>query len=121
VVANNNAGGQYRTNNTNNTVVGASGVSLRGLAPNSTLVLLNGRRVAFYGFSDQSVFVDLGSIPISAIERVEIVKDGASAIYGSDALAGVVNFILRRSYQGLDLRASRAAARSATVTTRTAH
>lgn len=106
VVANNNAGGQYRTNNTNNTVVGGSGVSLRGLGPNSTLVLLNGRRIAFYGFSDQSVFVDLGSIPISAIERVEIVKDGASAIYGSDALAGVVNFILRRSYQGLDLRAS---------------
>lgn len=106
VVANNNAGGQYRTNNTNNSVVGGSAVSLRGLGPNATLVLLNGRRVAFYGFSDQSVFVDLGSIPISAVERVEIVKDGASAIYGSDALAGVVNFILRRNYRGLDVRVS---------------
>ncbi|MBH9554308.1 TonB-dependent receptor plug domain-containing protein [Inhella gelatinilytica] len=104
ITANNNAGGQYRTNNTNNTVVGGSAVSLRGLGPNSTLVLLNGRRMAFYGFSDASVFVDLGSIPISAVERVEIVKDGASAIYGSDALAGVVNFILRRNYRGMDLR-----------------
>jgi iron complex outermembrane receptor protein len=106
LTANNNAGGQYRSNNTNNTVVGASGVSLRGLGPNSTLVLLNGRRVAFYGFSDQSVFVDLNTIALSAIERVEVVKDGASAIYGSDALAGVVNFILRERYQGVDLRLS---------------
>ncbi|MBH9578119.1 TonB-dependent receptor plug domain-containing protein [Inhella proteolytica] len=106
IVANNNAGGSYRTNNTNNSVVGGSGVSLRGLGPNSTLVLLNGRRIAFYGFSDQSVFVDLGSIPLSAVERVEIVKDGASAIYGSDALAGVVNFILRKNYRGGDVRLS---------------
>ena len=106
LVANNNAGGQYRSNNTNNTAVGGSGASLRGLGPNSTLVLLNGRRVAFYGFSDQSVFVDLNSIPLSAVERVEIVKDGASAIYGSDALAGVINFILRERYQGAELRVS---------------
>lgn len=106
ITANNNPGGTYRNNNTNNTVVGGSAVSLRTLGPNSTLVLLNGRRMAFYGFSDQSSFVDLGSIPMSAIERVEIVKDGASAIYGSDALAGVVNFILRKSYSGVDLRVS---------------
>lgn len=106
IAANNNAGGQYRSNNTNNTAVGGSGASLRGLGPNSTLVLLNGRRVAFYGFSDQSVFVDLNAIPLSAVERVEIVKDGASAIYGSDALAGVINFILRENYDGADLRLS---------------
>ncbi|MBI3523855.1 MAG: TonB-dependent receptor [Betaproteobacteria bacterium] len=106
VVANNNAGGQYRTNNTNNAVVGGAGISLRGLGPNSTLVLLNGRRMAPYGFSEQASFVDLNSIPLSAIERVEIVKDGASAIYGSDALAGVVNFILRKEYTGADLRVS---------------
>jgi iron complex outermembrane receptor protein len=106
ITANNNPGGTYRSNNTNNTVVGGSAVSLRTLGPNATLVLLNGRRMAFYGFSDQSSFVDLGSIPMSAIERVEIVKDGASAIYGSDALAGVVNFILRNNYSGVDLRVS---------------
>lgn len=103
--ANNNAGGQFRTSNTNNTTPGASAASLRGLGPNTTLVLLNGRRIAFYGFADGSTFVDLNSIPFAAIERVEIVKDGASAIYGADALGGVINFILRKSYQGVEVTA----------------
>ena len=81
---------------------GASGISLRGLGTASTLVLLNGRRVAPYGLADdgQKVFADLNIIPLEAVERVEILKDGASAIYGSDAIAGVVNVILRRDYQG---------------------
>ena len=78
-----------------------SGVSLRGFGEVSTLVLLNGRRLANYAFSGQSgVGVDLGQIPVAAIERVEILTDGASAIYGSDAIAGVVNFIMRSDFKG---------------------
>ena len=81
---------------------GASGISLRGLGAASTLVLLNGRRVAPYGLADdgQKVFADLNLIPLEAVERVEILKDGASAIYGSDAIAGVVNVILRKDFNG---------------------
>ncbi|SFC04377.1 TonB-dependent receptor [Massilia yuzhufengensis] len=85
---------------------GASGISLRGLGTASTLVLLNGRRMAPYGLADdgQKVFSDLNVIPTDAVERVEILKDGASAIYGSDAIAGVVNIILRRDFQGSTVR-----------------
>lgn len=103
--ANNNVGGQFRTSNTNTTTPGAAAASLRGLGPNTTLVLLNGRRVSYYGFTDGFTFVDLNSIPFAAIERVEIVKDGASAIYGADALGGVINFILRKTYQGVEMTA----------------
>jgi iron complex outermembrane recepter protein len=87
---------------------GASGISLRGLGSASTLVLLNGRRIAPYGLADdgQKVFADLNIIPAEAVERVEILKDGASAIYGSDAIAGVVNVILRKDYVGTTVRAS---------------
>jgi len=86
---------------------GASGISLRGLGTASTLVLLNGRRMAPYGLADdgQKVFADLNVIPTDAVERIEILKDGASAIYGSDAIAGVVNIILRRNFQGTSARA----------------
>ncbi|MGF6275739.1 iron complex outermembrane receptor protein [Massilia sp. UYP11] len=86
---------------------GASGISLRGLGTSSTLVLLNGRRMAPYGLADdgQKVFADLNVIPTDAVERIEILKDGASAIYGSDAIAGVVNIILRRNFQGTSARA----------------
>jgi iron complex outermembrane receptor protein len=89
------------------TTGGLSGISLRGLTSLRTLVLINGRRVAPYGigFVGDSVSVDVNSIPLSAIERVEVLKDGASAIYGSDAIAGVVNFILRKDYQALELAA----------------
>jgi iron complex outermembrane recepter protein len=86
-----------------------STISLRGLGSERTLVLINGLRSAVYGGGSIGVAgnsVDISSIPIAAIERVEILKDGASAIYGSDAIAGVVNFILRTDYQGLELRAS---------------
>lgn len=87
---------------------GASGISLRGLGAAATLVLLNGRRVAPYGLADdgQKVFADLNIIPLEAVDRVEILKDGGSAIYGSDAIAGVVNVILRRDFQGLVGKAS---------------
>lgn len=90
---------------------GAGGVSLHGLGANSTLVLINGRRVSSFGFADpfgfgQGTFVDLNQIPVSVIERVEILLDGASALYGSDAVAGVVNVILRRDYRGAEASAS---------------
>ena len=87
---------------------GASGVSLRGLGAGSTLVLVNGRRVAPYGLADdgQKVFTDLSIIPMEAVDRVDILKDGASSIYGSDAIAGVVNVILRKDFEGLVARAS---------------
>lgn len=81
---------------------GAAGVSLRGLTTGATLVLIDGRRVAPYALSDdgQRPFVDINSIPFSAVERIEILKDGASSTYGSDAIAGVVNIILRKSFTG---------------------
>ncbi|HGM5881060.1 TPA: TonB-dependent receptor [Stenotrophomonas maltophilia] len=87
---------------------GGAGISLRGLGAGSTLVLLNGRRMATYGLADdgQKVFTDLSTIPLDAVERVEVLKDGASAIYGSDAIAGVVNIILRSDFQGVILRGS---------------
>ena len=87
---------------------GASGISLRGLGSASTLVLLNGRRIAPFGLADdgQKVFSDLNLIPLEAVERVEILKDGGSAIYGSDAIAGVVNVILRKDYRGFAANAS---------------
>jgi iron complex outermembrane receptor protein len=83
---------------------GFSGVSLRGLGPNSTLILLNGRRLAVYAF--QGGGVDLNAIPIGAIERVEVLRDGASALYGTDAIGGVINFVTRRDYRGADLAAT---------------
>lgn len=76
-----------------------AGINLRGLGQRATLVLINGRRVAP---SDNGSFVDVSLIPITAIERVEIVTDGASAIYGSDAVGGVVNFILRNDFKGIE-------------------
>lgn len=81
---------------------GATGVSLRGLTVGATLVLIDGKRMAPYPLGDdgQRSFVDTSSIPFDAIERIEVLKDGASAVYGSDAIAGVVNVILRRSYVG---------------------
>jgi iron complex outermembrane receptor protein len=99
-----NQGGSFGESFSNSFAPGASGISLRGLGQKTTLVLLNGRRVAGYGFAQnlQDSFVDLNSIPSSAVERVEILKDGASAIYGSDAIAGVVNVILRRDFKGLE-------------------
>ena len=85
----------------NGTSPGLSSANLRGLGGGSTLVLLNGRRLGNYAFDGESV--DLNSIPLSAIERVDVLKDGASAIYGTDAIAGVINFILRKDYQGIEV------------------
>src|SRR5258706_13720378 len=84
-------------------VTRAAGVNVHGLGPQATLVLYNGHRFSMQG--PQGSFVDPSSIPTVAIERVEVVPDGASAIYGSDAVAGVVNFIPRQSYDGVMLTA----------------
>lgn len=102
-----NTGNSYGESFSNSFAPGASGISLRGLGQKATLVLINGRRTAGYGFAQnlQDTFVDLNSIPSSAVERIEVLKDGASAIYGSDAIAGVVNVILRKDYKGLELAA----------------
>ncbi len=80
---------------------GTATVTLRGLPANNTLVLLNGKRIATEGLDGDSV--DLNSIPSAAVERIEILKDGASAIYGTDAIAGVVNIIMKRDYEGFQL------------------
>jgi iron complex outermembrane receptor protein len=81
---------------------GASGIALRGLTVNSTLVLIDGLRAADYALPDDGVrsFVDLNSIAIGTIEQVEVLKDGASSVYGADAIGGVVNIILKKQYQG---------------------
>jgi iron complex outermembrane receptor protein len=77
---------------------GASFANLRGIGANKTLVLLNGRRVANNAIDSSAP--DLNMIPFAAIERVEVLRDGASALYGSDAVGGVINFITRKDYQG---------------------
>ena len=85
-----------------------STISLRGLGSARTLILINGRRSAVYGGGSTGAAgssVDISGIPLAAVERVEILKDGASAIYGSDAIAGVVNFIMRTDYQGFEVNA----------------
>ena len=97
-----NGGGVPFTNNATGFTPGATAPSLRGLGPNYTLTLVNGRRLAPYpvGAGGTSAFVDINSIPLAAIERIEVLKDGASAVYGADAVAGVVNIILRKDYNG---------------------
>lgn len=82
-----------------------STISLRALGSTRTLVLVNGRRVTVFG-GTTSIAVDVNSIPLAAIERIEVLKEGASSLYGSDAIAGVVNFILRKDYRGAEVTAS---------------
>lgn len=82
---------------------GASAANLRMQGAGSTLVLLNGRRVAAHGLNGG--VVDLNSIPMAALDRIEILKDGASAIYGTDAIGGVINFITKKNYSGIQVGA----------------
>lgn len=84
----------------NQNVTGGSGVNLRGLGQDATLTLLNGRRMAYGGYIQM---VDISAIPLEAVARIEIVPDGASAIYGSDAVGGVANVILKREFDGATL------------------
>jgi outer membrane receptor for ferrienterochelin and colicin len=94
-------------NSSDDTANGGSSVSLRGLGADSTLILINGRRVSVSPFAKgiDTAFVDINNIPLSAIERVDILKDGASATYGSDAIAGVINIILKSNYDGVEVSA----------------
>ncbi len=80
---------------------GLSAANLRGQGPSATLVLLNGRRVSSHGQGGSAV--DVNQIPFAAIDRIEVLKDGASAIYGTDAIGGVINFITKTNFQGLTL------------------
>ena len=86
---------------------GASGVNLRGAGLAYTLTLINGRRAAQYGKGTGAFgttgFVNTSAIPLSALERIEVLPDSASAIYGADAVAGVINYILRKDYEGLNI------------------
>ncbi|MFT7723667.1 MAG: TonB-dependent receptor [Roseateles sp.] len=102
--------------------MGFNAANLRGLGVSSTLVLLNGRRMANFASPGDGAGVDLNSIPAAAIQRVEILLDGASSLYGSDAIGGVINFITRKDFRGIDLsvlagntREGGAAKRSATL------
>ena len=89
------------------TPVGAASVSLRGLGTGSTLTLINGRRASISSFArGQASFIDINSIPMAAIERIEILPSGASATYGADAVAGVVNYVLRDDFEGFEVSAS---------------
>ena len=87
---------------------GTSNVNLRGLGLSSTLILVDGRRQTLTGATanDGSVFVNTNSIPVVALERVEVLKEGAAAVYGSDAVAGVVNYIFRRDFTGVEFEMS---------------
>lgn len=105
-----NFGGGLAENTTTSFVPGSdeannigfgAGVNLRGLGTDATLVLVNGRRLAPTGAGN---FVDVSQIPLGAIDRIEVVTDGASAIYGSDAVGGVVNILLRNNYDGAETR-----------------
>ncbi|BEV13162.1 TonB-dependent receptor (plasmid) [Asticcacaulis sp. DW145] len=88
------------TNSENTNVSNAATINLRGLGTNATLVLVNGHRLSGDGYHQGS---DITGVPMAAIQRIEIVSDGASAQYGSDAIAGVVNFILRKDFSGSQL------------------
>ena len=101
--------GSFSETNTNlSSGGGSAGISLRGLGASYTLVLVDGRRVApsaFGGATGVASFTDLNSIPLAAIERVEVLRGSASAIYGSDAIGGVINIILRRDFKGGEVTA----------------
>lgn len=102
-----NSGNSFNEQFTGSFSAGTAGLSLRGLGQQNTLVLVNGRRVAPYATAQnmQEVFSDLNSLPLAAVRRIEVLKDGASALYGSDAIAGVVNILLYEDFQGTEVRA----------------
>ena len=95
-------GGINNATGAGSSTAGRSTISLRGLSGGRTLVLVNGRRLAV-SVGGLGGSVNVNNIPLAAIERVEVLKDGASAVYGSDAISGVINFITRQDYRGLDV------------------
>ena len=96
------AAGASQGSPSNQDITGGSDMNLRGLGPDATLTLLNGHRMSYGGFSQA---VDISAIPVEAVERLEIVPDGASAVYGSDAVGGVANVILKRDFDGVTVGA----------------
>ncbi|USX25868.1 TonB-dependent receptor [Oxalobacteraceae bacterium OTU3CINTB1] len=102
IAAFSSAGGTTNATGAGTSTGGLSSISLRGLGSTRTLVLVNGRRLAAFAGSD-GASVNVNAIPLAAIERVEILKDGASGLYGSDAMAGVVNFILSKRVDGIEI------------------
>lgn len=92
--------GSSTGNQSNQNLAGGSALNLRGLGPDATVTLLNGRRLSYSGVHQA---VDISAIPIEAVSRLDVVPDGASAIYGSDAVGGVANVILRRDFEGVTL------------------
>jgi outer membrane receptor protein involved in Fe transport len=106
ISANNTAGNVSLGNVIGATTFSNQTASLRGLGGSSTLILVNGKRLGtFSGGITAAEGVNLASIPFAAIDHVEVLKDGASAIYGSDAIAGVINFIMRQDFSGIDATA----------------
>ena len=106
ISANNSAGNVSVGNVIGATTFSNQTASLRGLGGSSTLVLVNGKRLGtFAGGISGAEGVNLAAIPFAAIERVEVLKDGASAVYGSDAIGGVINFIMRQDFSGVDATA----------------
>jgi len=102
-----NSGNSYNEQYTGSFSAGTAGLSLRGLGEKNTLILVNGKRVASYATAQdlQDTFVDLNSLPMAAVQRIEVLKDGASSVYGSDAVAGVVNIILYKEFSGTEASA----------------
>ena len=101
-LSNNNAGALPTAFTANGAfAAGASGASLRGLTTSSTLVLFDGLRAAYYPLADDGTrnFVDLNTIPDAIVDRVQVLKDGASSTYGADAVASVINIILKRPFR----------------------
>ena len=119
------SGGQDDLTSGNGFAAGTATNSLRGLGSSSTLTLINGRRMAATATADpnsgQSTLYNINSIPMAAIERVEILLDGASAIYGSDAMSGVVNYVLKKEFKGLEMRMSVSGADQGDFATQTAN
>lgn len=101
------AGGSMFSSTTQGAGYATSNANLRGLGASSTLILLNGRRLANQAFGNAggTTAVDLNSIPFAALERIEVLRDGASAVYGSDAVGGVINFITRKDFTGGEITA----------------
>jgi len=103
-----NSGSSFNEGTGNSFAPGGAGIALRGLSEKYTLVLVDGQRVAPYGFAVNGTdnFFDLNTIPLNMVDRIEIVKTGAVSQYGSDAIAGVVNIITKKNFQGVQLDGS---------------
>ena len=101
ITANTAVGGSNTAQGVGASTYGLASASLRGIGASKTLVLVNGRRLA--NFATDGTSVDINSIPLAAVDHVEVLKDGASGVYGSDAIGGVINFILRNNYNGVEL------------------